>query len=75
MSFCLGLTCKYSLFQFPSLKSVATRIVEVFLLFSVGDHASTPELELECDAEKSVRHVHEVQVVGTGQRLTSTRYQ
>jgi divalent metal cation (Fe/Co/Zn/Cd) transporter len=77
MSLCLALTCKYFLFQFPLLKSVAARIVEVFLLFSVGDHtsASASELEPEHDAEESARHVQEVQVVGAGRRLTSTRYQ
>jgi hypothetical protein len=75
MFFFFGFTFKYFLFQFPLLKTIAGRIVEVFLLFSVGEHSSTPQQESECDKENSARHVQDVQIAGVGRRLTSTRYQ
>jgi hypothetical protein len=64
----------YFVFQFPQLKTIASRIVQVFLLFSVGDHSSTLQLESELDKESCEESVPDVGTSGVGKRLTSTRY-
>lgn len=65
----------YFLFQFPVLKTIASRIVQVFLLFSVGNHSSTQEVESELDKGSCEGSVPDVGTPGFGRRLTSTRYQ
>jgi hypothetical protein len=61
-------------FQFPLLKTIASRIVEVFLLFSVGNHSSSLHHDPEVD-EVGENSVQDVGVAAAGRRLTSTRYQ
>jgi len=62
-------------FQFPLLKTIASRIVEVFLLFSVGNHSSSLHHDPEVDEEVRENCVQDVVVGAAGRRLTSTRYQ
>jgi len=62
-------------FQFPLLRTIASRIVEVFLLFSVGNHSSSLHHDPEVDEEVHEKCVQDVGVAGAGRRLTSTRYQ
>jgi len=62
-------------FQFPLLRTIASRIVEVFLLFSVGNHSSSLHHDPEVDEEVREKCVQDVGVAAAGRRLTSTRYQ
>lgn len=62
-------------FQFPVLKTIASRIVEVFLLFSVGNHSSSFHPGFELDEEVRESHARDAGILVAGQRLTSTRYQ
>ncbi|KDR17835.1 Midasin, partial [Zootermopsis nevadensis] len=59
--------------MFPLLKTIAGRIVQVFLLFSVGNHSSTLQLESEHDKESCEGSIPDVRTPGVGRRLTSTR--
>jgi hypothetical protein len=61
-------------FQFPLLKTIASRIVEVFLLFSVGNHSSSLHHDPEVDEEDRENCVQDVGGAA-GRRLTCTRYQ
>jgi len=57
------------------LKTIASQIVEVFLLFSVGNHSSSLCHDPEVDEAVCENCVQDVGVAVTGRQLTCTRYQ
>ncbi|KAJ4439015.1 hypothetical protein ANN_14971 [Periplaneta americana] len=59
--------------MFPVLRTIATRIVDVFLLFSVGNHNTALQIDSEALEESNKENACDNLMSGVGRRLISTR--